>query len=155
MISEIPWILLADDDNDDSLFFKEALDELQLDARLTTVHDGEQLMLLLVETAENLPDVLFLDLNMPRRNGFECLREIKQDPLLKALPVIIFSTSFEQDIVDRLYALGARHYIQKPSRYSEIRKVIYQSLILLSQEMIPGSAKDNFVLTGDLKLRQS
>ena len=155
MISEIPWILLADDDKDDSLFFKEALDELQLDARLTTVHDGEQLMLLLAETAGDLPDVLFLDLNMPRKNGFECLREIKQNPLLKALPVIIISTSFEQEIVDRLHAFGARHYICKPSEYSQIKKVIYQSLILLSQEKIPESAKDNFVLTGDVKLKKS
>ena len=71
------FILLADDDTDDCIFFKEALDELLLPTKLMTVHDGEQLMHLLANESTELPDVLFLDLNMPRKNGFECLEEIK------------------------------------------------------------------------------
>jgi CheY-like chemotaxis protein len=83
-------ILLADDDLDDCIFFKEAVGELMLSANLKVVHDGEQLMQLLISETSELPDVLFLDLNMPRKNGFECLTEIKLDPRLKQLPIIIF-----------------------------------------------------------------
>jgi len=97
-------LLLADDDEDDCDFFKEALDELHLPTSLVTVNDGVQLMDFLSEkSVENLPDILFLDLNMPRKNGLECLREIKQNEAYKNLPVIIFSTSLDRDIVDLVY----------------------------------------------------
>src|SRR5665647_2218424 len=87
-------ILLADDDTDDCIFFKEALRELLLYTNLTTVQDGEQLMQLLTNETNELPHILFLDLNMPRKNGFECLSEIKQNKNLKDLPVVIFTTFF-------------------------------------------------------------
>lgn len=85
-------ILLADDDTDDCTFFKEALKEFPLPTHLIAVHDGEQLMKLLTNQTNELPHVLFLNLNMPRKNGFECLREIKFNKKLKQLPVIVFST---------------------------------------------------------------
>ena len=66
-------LLLGDVDKDDCLFFEEALEELTLSTRLTTVHNGEQLMQLLAKKTEQLPHVLFLDLNIPRKNGLECL----------------------------------------------------------------------------------
>ena len=72
-------ILLADDDQDDCLLFKEALDELAITVQLTAVQNGEELMQLL-NKAEILPDLMFLDLNMPRKNGMECLFAIKQSP---------------------------------------------------------------------------
>src|SRR5580704_5402709 len=91
-------ILLADDDIDDCIFFEEALEECPLSTHFTCVPDGEQLMQLLTNETNGLPHVLFLDLNMPRKNGFECLSELKVDKKLKQLPVIIFSTSFEQAV---------------------------------------------------------
>ena len=88
-------LLLADDDEDDCFFFEGALAELETITELTTVHDGEQLMRRLTGLAStDLPYALFLDLNMPRKNGFECLLEIKEDPALNRLPVIILSTCF-------------------------------------------------------------
>ena len=66
-------LLLADDDIDDCSFFKEVLENLPISTHLTTVHDGEQLIQLLAKETIELPHVLFLDLNMPRKNGFECL----------------------------------------------------------------------------------
>ena len=87
-------ILLADDDTDDCIFFENALGELLLSTNLTTVHDGEQLMLLLTKNSTENFDVLFLDLNMPRKNGITCLDEIKHTDKLKSIPVIIFSTSY-------------------------------------------------------------
>ena len=149
-------LLLADDDKDDCLFFKDAIDELPLTADLTTVHDGEQLMQLLSEEAVQPPPphVLFLDINMPRKNGFECLAEIKSNEKLKQLPIIIFSTSFEQDVVNLLYKNGAHHYIRKPAEFSQLKKVIYQALILATDENITQPAKENFVLKGDSEVIQ-
>src|SRR5688572_16072019 len=111
--NQIRHILLADDDEDDRFLFQEALSEMSLHTRLVTALDGEQLMNQLGE--DRLPDVLFLDLNMPRKDGFQCLLEIKQNEKLKQLPVIIFSTSFHPDAVNKLYENGAQYYIRKPS----------------------------------------
>jgi CheY-like chemotaxis protein len=140
-------ILLADDDMDDCIFFKEALEELTLPADLTSVHDGEQLMHLLTKEASQLPHVLFLDLNMPRKNGFECLTEIKLSKKLQELPVIIFSTSFEQEVVNLLYKNGAQHFIRKPSEFSQFKKIIQQSLALIALGNISQPAQEEFVLT--------
>ena len=139
-------ILLADDDKDDQLLFKEALEELYLSTQLTTVQNGEQLMQMLNDKKEQPPDVLFLDLNMPRKNGFTCLSEIKRTEKLKRLPVIIFTTSYEPEIVNLLYKKGAQYYIRKPNDFEELKKVIYQSLILTEKEDISQPSRDNFVL---------
>ncbi|MDP4228856.1 MAG: response regulator [Bacteroidota bacterium] len=150
-------LLLADDDKDDCLFFKDALGELPVTADLTTVHDGEQLMHLLGDetVVPPLPHVLFLDINMPRKNGFECLAEIKNDDRLKGLPIIIFSTSFEQDVVNLLFKNGAQHYIRKPADFSQLKKVIYQALLLATEDEPAQPTHDNFVLKGDLEAVQS
>ena len=95
-------ILLADDDIDDCSFFEAALTELQLPTSLTTVHDGEQLMRHLEDEKNTPTDILFLDINMPRKNGFECLAEIQQIKRLQLLPVFVFSTSFEISVVNLL-----------------------------------------------------
>jgi CheY-like chemotaxis protein len=140
-------ILLADDDTDDCIFFKQALVELIIPTFLTAVHDGEQLMQLLIYETKELPDILFLDLNMPRKNGFECLSEIKRSNKLKQLPVIVFSTSFEQEVVNMLYQNGAQYFIRKPSEFSQFKKIIQQSLTLIAQGDITQPTKENFVLT--------
>src|ERR1700722_8304646 len=146
-------LLLADDDKDDCLFFKDALDELPITAKLTTVHDGEQLMQLLEKEKFEPPPphVLFLDLNMPRKNGFEVLSELKRDEILKHLPVIIFSTSYEQDVANLLYKKGAHYYIRKPAEFAQLKKVIYQALMLATSEDRTQPSKENFVLKGDLE----
>ncbi len=128
-------ILLADDDKDDRFLFREALSELPIFTNLETVPDGEQLMNYLNEHTDKLPHVLFLDLNMPRKNGFECLSEIKHNEKLKELPVIMFSTSYprdmhyEQDIINMLCKIGAKDYVRKPSNFKELKEVIHNILI--------------------------
>ena len=133
MPSLIPYtrhILLADDDDDDRLIFKHALEGLPLDFTLITVRDGVELMELLHTTGFRLPDILFLDINMPKKNGFECLAEIKADKKLNRLPVVIFSTFNGPEIVKQLYKNGAQYYIQKPSDLVQYKKAIYQALHL-------------------------
>ena len=147
-------LLLADDDKDDCLFFQDALKELPLSTQLLTVHDGEQLIQLLEAETEQLPHVLFLDLNMPRKNGLECLSEIKLNNKLKRLFVIIFSTSLEQGTVNLLYKNGAQLYIRKPAEFARLKKVIHQALTVFAENLSTGNigqlAKENFVLTGEL-----
>jgi CheY-like chemotaxis protein len=138
-------LLLADDDMDDCIFFKDALEELPLSAKLTTVNDGVQLMQLLSKK-EVLPYVLYLDLNMPRKNGFDCLAEIKMDEKLKQLPVIIFSTSSDKDVINYLYEKGAHFYIRKPAEFSNLKMVIQKSLELIVETNKQHPARENFVL---------
>lgn len=141
-------ILLADDDLDDCIFFKEALEELLLSTQLLTLHDGEKLMQHLNNETNEIPDVLFLDLNMPRKNGFECLSEIKLNRKLKHLPVIIFSTSYEQEVVNLLYINGAQYFIRKPSEFSQFKKIIHQTFTsLIIPQNISQPGRENFVLT--------
>ena len=140
-------LLLADDDEDDCDFFREALDELPVPTNLVTVNDGVQLMDFLSQNStENLPDILFLDLNMPRKNGLECLTEIKQKEEYKDLPVIIFSTSLDRDIVDLVYEKGAVHYIRKPGEFAKLKKVIASALRIASESNFKKPVKEDFIL---------
>ena len=140
-------ILLADDDMDDCIFFKEALEELDLSKQVTVVHDGEQLMQLITNETYEIPHVLFLDLNMPRKNGFECLSEIKLNLRLKQLPVIIFSTSFEQEVVNLLFKNGAHYFIRKPSEFSQFKKIIQETVTLIAEGNVSQTNRENFVIT--------
>jgi CheY-like chemotaxis protein len=144
-------IFLADDDEADCLLFKEALEELPVSAKLTTFENGEQLMERLTKKQNKLPDVLFLDLNMPRKNGFVSLGEIKRNSELDSLPVIIFSTALEQDKVKQVFRDAAHYYIRKPTEFSELKKIIYEALTLIIQVNNPLPEKEKFILTGDLK----
>ncbi len=127
-------ILLADDDADDRSFFENALKEIPIDAELTTVNDGEQLMDYFSKNSEQLPDVLFLDLSMPRKGGFECLTEMQEDVKLKDVPIVMFSTSYTQDfnyeqgMIGVLYKLGVQDYIRKPGSVAELKELILHSL---------------------------
>src|SRR6185503_20760706 len=96
-------ILLADDDEDDRLFFKDAIEAVKLRTTLEMVNDGQQLMDRLERTDLQTPHVIFLDLNMPKKSGLECLVEIRGDERLKDIPVAIYSTSSsEKDIQQTL-----------------------------------------------------
>lgn len=142
-------ILLADDDIDDSLLFDEALQELPLPTQLTVMNDGEQLMIHLTKDTTQLPRVLFLDLNLPRKNGFECLTEIKRSEQLKHLRVIIYSTSAEPDYVNLLYKSGAFHYIRKPAEFTQLKRVIGHALHMIIEKEIAQPPKEKFVITSD------
>ena len=140
-------ILLADDDLDDCIFFQDALEELKQSKTLNIVHDGEQLMHNLKEAKNEMPKVLFLDLNMSRKNGFECLEEIKRDKKFKKIPVIIFSTSYDEIIADLLYKNGAHYYICKPAAFPNLKKIIGESLALILKDKISQPPKVEFLLS--------
>jgi CheY-like chemotaxis protein len=133
-------ILLAEDDADDRSFFEKALKEISIVTQLKIVCDGEELMNYLTTNYEQLPDVLFLDLSMPRKTGFECLGEIKEDKKLKDLPVVIFtipfgrSIDFEKTMMNSLSGMGAQEYISKPNNLEQLKQVIHQALIRLIEK---------------------
>jgi CheY-like chemotaxis protein len=138
-------ILLADDDKDDRFFFKEALTQIQVPTNLTVVEDGQKLITFLSANKTQLPDILFLDLNMPRKNGNECLSEIKRDKRLSQIPVIIYSTSLHDEVADILYGKGAHYYLKK-CNIVELPRAINQILALLTKNpKQPSRAK--FVLS--------
>ena len=138
-------IVLADDDDDDRLLFHDVLKEFPSMVELIVANDGEKLMKLLQNV--NLPDLLFLDLNMPLKNGFECLEEIKKDEKFKNLPVIIFSTSSQPSAIDQVYRSGAHLYVRKPNDFATLKKVIHYVLTYNWLENPSQPSKEQFVLT--------
>ena len=128
-------ILLADDDIDDCNFFKKALEVVPISTNLKIVTDGEHLMEYLYENIEQLPHVLFLDVNMPRKNGFECLSEIKQNKKMEDLPVVMFSTSKSPDKINIFFKTGADIYIRKPSNFAQLVQVIHHALPMATENI--------------------
>lgn len=144
----IKSIFLADDDADDRFFFAEALKDINEHTELTTAKDGAELMATLNEvvTAPPPPHVIFLDLNMPLKNGIECLREIRETTKLKDIPVVIFSTSSNQGEVDTTFSLGANCYVRKPSSHLNLVATIENVLALDFSSQIHQLPRDKFVL---------
>jgi CheY-like chemotaxis protein len=135
-------ILLADDDTDDCIFFEKALAGVSVATHLTTVRDGEQLMQYLAGNPGCQPDIIFLDLSMPRKTGFECLMEIKEDKTLKDIPVVVFTTSFgrdihfEQSLINTLTNIGSQEYVRKPSDITELQQIIQKALTTVFENQV-------------------
>lgn len=122
-------ILMADDDDDDYLLTKKALQESKLLNTLVRVKDGEELLDYLYARGEYekkaaRPGVILLDLNMPRKDGREALKEIKSDPGLSDIPVVIFTTSKAEEDIDRSYQLGSNSFITKPVTFENLIQVM-------------------------------
>lgn len=122
-------ILMADDDDDDYLLTKKALEESKLLNTLVRVTDGEQLLDYLYRRGDyasvtERPGVILLDLNMPRKDGREALREIKSDPTLNDIPVVIFTTSKAEEDIYRSYQLGSNSFITKPVTFDNLITVM-------------------------------
>lgn len=119
-----PTIIIADDDVDDKLLIQDALHENGIGREtIILTSDGDELLEVLRKY--NKPCIVFLDLNMPRKDGRQTLKEIKSDPSLKHIPVIIFTTSTSTDDVISSYKAGSNTYFTKPSSYSELVSVFH------------------------------
>ena len=140
-------ILLADDDEDDRLIFRDALNEVKVKTKVTMVNDGVQLMEYLQETEEELPNIVFLDLNMPRKGGIECLKEIRSDAKLKDLSIAIYSTSASEQDIEDTFIKGANIYIKKPNDFSTLVKVLGEVITINWQYHTSDLNKENFLLS--------
>ncbi|KGO95022.1 response regulator [Flavobacterium subsaxonicum] len=140
-------IMLADDDEDDRLFFKEAFEEVKIKYDISTFNDGEQLMEYLSDPQNSLPDIVFLDLNMPRKSGMECLKEIRSSDRLKRISVAIYSTSSSEQDIEDTFVAGANVYIKKPNDFNMLKKVLSDVVHINWQYIVDGLNKDSFILS--------
>lgn len=139
-------IMLADDDEDDRLFFTEAFEEVKIKTQITTFNDGVQLMSHLKDVSNPLPDIIFLDLNMPRKSGIECLEEIRDDERLRSLSVAIYSTSSSEKDIEDTFVKGANIYIKKPSDFGHLRRILSEVVNTNWQYITNGLNKDSFIM---------
>jgi len=146
MNKEYIHILLADDDEDDRLFFTDAFNELKISTKVGTFNDGVELMQYLNDPESVLPNILFLDLNMPKKNGIECLREIKSNSRFDAIAIAIYSTSSSEEDIEETFVLGANIYIKKPSDFTSLKKILSDVVSINWQYHTSGLNKDNFLL---------
>jgi CheY-like chemotaxis protein len=136
-------ILFSDDDTDDALLFTQAADLMKSSILLSFAEDGEQLMRYL--SRESLPDMIFLDLNMPVKNGIECLKEIRNDKKLDNLPIIVYTTSDNPRDVDACFNLRANLYVVKPTSFESIIKTLKKIInIDFNNQQFPD--RQNFIL---------
>lgn len=145
MQSEAIKILLADDDGDDRLFFQDAFGELKIKTTVQTVMDGVELMEYL-NSAEQLPHILFLDLNMPRKSGMDCLKEIRKIDRFKDLAVAIYSTSSTDEDIEETFVQGANVYIKKPNDFGILKKLLMHVISINWQYHSSGLNRSNFML---------
>ena len=146
MSNDSIYILLADDDEDDRLFFCDAFEEIKIKTVVQTVNNGQELMEHLAQPDTILPHVLFLDLNMPYKTGIECLDEIKKIAHLKDVAVAIYSTSASESDIEETFVKGANVYIKKPNDFNALKKVLSEVITLNWHYQTSGLNRDNFLL---------
>lgn len=139
-------IALADDDEDDRTLFKEAMNEIKIKTKLSLFNNGKELMDYLTLPNVILPEIVFLDLNMPIKNGMQCLYEIRNHPRLKDLLVAIYSTSSSEADIEETFVNGANIYINKPNSFGDLKQAIEKVLQLNWQYHTSALNKDNFLL---------
>ena len=139
-------VLLTDDDEDDRLIFNEILGEMDKDITVHMAKDGKQLMDFLANKNNPLPNIIYLDLNMPNMSGLECLKQIRSHEKYSDISIAIYSTSTSKKDIDDTFRHGANIYITKPAAYSDLKKVLKKSLsaVLLNRNSDFDMA--NFVL---------
>lgn len=111
---------IADDDQDDQELFIGALQQIDESCTCITAFNGEEAIQKLAAAEMDLPDIIFLDLNMPKINGKQCLAKIKASPALQHIPVIIYSTSADTREMQETEQLGAAFFLQKPNRFNDL-----------------------------------
>jgi DNA-binding response OmpR family regulator len=146
MTKEYTKIILADDDEDDRLFFTDAFGELKINTKVSTYEDGVALMNYLNREDCILPDILFLDLNMPKKSGKECLIEIRSNKKFDNIAVAIYSTSSSEEDIEDTFVQGANIYIKKPSDFNVLKKMLSDVVTINWQYHTSGLNKDNFLL---------
>ncbi len=131
---------IVDDDIDDQELFIEAVSEVDKSIRCISASDCEEALDLLKNSKIELPDMIFLDLNMPRLNGKQCLIELKKQGHLRNIPVIIYSTSSERRDVEETSRLGAAYFLTKPNKFEDLCEAL---TYVVSRDWTPGEISTN------------
>ena len=139
-------VLLADDDKDDRDDFMDAFKSLKLSIEMQVVNNGIELMKYLNDPSAVIPHILFLDLNMPKKSGLECLIELKKIERLKNLTVVIYSTSSSEKDMEDTFLNGANVYMKKPAHLTVLKKLLSHVLTINWQYHTSGLNRDNFLM---------
>lgn len=141
-------ILLTDDDEDEREFFGQAMKDLDLTHPVEFCKNGVELLDRLYDTSIAIPDIIFLDLNMPLLSGSETLEKIREDDRFKNIPVIaIYSTSANMTGVNDTFGLGANVYIVKPISFMDLKKIIVKVIETDWKEKSADANIESFVIT--------
>ena len=146
MYPEQMHIVLAEDDADDRLVFKDAFNEVKPRHTLTMFEDGNELMAYLHDT-DVLPHIIFLDLNMPGKSGFDCLKEIRGNSRLRDISIAIYSTSATNVNVEETFIAGANVYIKKPRDFATLKKILADIIHINWQYVTDGLNRENFMIS--------
>jgi len=141
-------IIYADDDEDDREFFTDALAQAHTAAKLTTFEDGEKLMHALEKAEGNIPDIIFLDINMPCKDGKQCLKELRSIKELKKVPVVMFSTSAHSHDIEETFAHGASLYLSKPLSISSEVKMLKRIINMYVKGQLENIEWNKFYMHG-------
>lgn len=140
---DLLYILLADDDADDRMIFEDAILELRLNLDFRTVNDGMELMDYMLGSGIILPQILFLDLNMPFKNGFQCLQEIRSIKAFEDMFIILYSTTARPSDIDLAFEKGASMFIQKPNSYSDLKQILLK--LFTTDVLVLRPSKEEFI----------
>ena len=140
-------IILVDDDEDDRLLFEDAIEELNMNTLLRSFCDGQEFMDHILVKDQEMPHLVFLDLNMPVKNGMQCLTEMRENNKLKYLSVAIYSTSSSERDIEQTFVKGANIYINKPNDFEKLKKAIKKVLKLNWQYQTSNLNRENFLLS--------
>lgn len=137
-------IYMAEDDIDDQHIFKEAISSIDKDLELTIFSDGTTLLEALNNKMRK-PNVIFLDLYMPKMNGEETLLKIRQSPVLDSIPVVIFSNEYNIDYISDLFEYGANRYLHKPNSFQTLTTALNRTIESIKNNTLGGTAIIKYV----------
>ncbi|MBC8769773.1 response regulator [Arenibacter sp. BSSL-BM3] len=143
-------VFLIDDDEDDRDLFEDALMEIPTKTRVVTFGSGIELFNFIKDENNQPPQIIFLDLNMPMMSGEECLQKIRENPRFRNLPVVIFSTSIVDPLVNRVKSLGASLYVKKPSSFSSLKSILESCITALLENEIKIGVELDFIVKENL-----
>lgn len=146
MKNEPVHILLADDDEADRMLFVEAFSEIKINTEVNTVNDGIELMEYLESDKKRIPNFIFLDLNMPLKNGIDCLKEIKSNEKFNDIIIAIYSTSDDKKDIEETFTNGANVYITKPNSFNKLKEVLQKAVTSAFQYQDNSMKRENFLL---------
>lgn len=149
-LKEFTNIVLVDDDSDDRDLFMEAVGFIHPLAEIVGKRDGEELMDHLASGA-TAPDLIFLDLNMPRKNGKECLAELRANKQFRTTPIIIFTTSLNPVDVQDTFNEGANFFMRKPNSFEELKETLH-NLLHVHLKSTNERSREKFVLNRTLSI---
>lgn len=137
-------VLLVDDDSEESYLFNEALEHAHLNIRLSRANDGNDLINYLL--TKPTPDLVFMDLNMPYKDGLEALTEIRGNPQFKDLPLIIYSTTRNENSINTSYEKGANLFVIKPDDFEELMQLV-KKVCTYDWKNYTRPSREDFVIT--------